>query len=176
MSLTKEQKDEICTEIDTQWECHLMTRAIFDSQFPNRLTYQSAQLYRQHGLNFHVEILNSKSDQFLKSSKRVAVWLNQNYVIRLYGILDQFLPLDKYSKDEEVIALLRMLRNNIGAHSMGKQSNNRKKIVKATQLINKLFGRNISEENVLNYTLSVDSVLLPLKEQIKSVVRNIEVK
>lgn len=163
----------VITEIETQWEYHLMTRAIFDSQFPNRIEYSSAPFYEDHGINIHVKILNTKSDAFKRSSKGIARWLNQNYVIRLYGIIDStgILKDDKV-KDLDVIKLLKLLRNNVGAHCTGRKVSDRHKLAKATKLINSLFNRNISVQKVRTYTLSVDSVLLPFKNQLIELIKN----
>lgn len=166
-------KESIIKEIETQWEYHLMTRAIFDSQFPNRIEYSSESFYFVQGIDFQVKILDTKSEAFIRSSKGIARWLNQNYVIRLYGIIDSTGILnDEMVKNLEVCRLLKHLRNNVGAHSTGRKVSDRHKLKKATKLINSLFDRNISVEEVRTYTLSVDSVLLPLKNQLIELIKN----
>lgn len=153
-----------------------MTRAIFDSKFPNRGTeYTSRGFYRERGVNFKVQILNSNSPEFLRSSTRVAVWLNQNYVIRLFGILDGHgLIKCGVFLDSKVIKLLKLLRNNIGAHSSGYKPSNKTQIRKATRIINELFDRHITVGTVENYTISIDSVLYPMKEKIKEFILNLK--
>jgi hypothetical protein len=143
-----------------------MTRAIFYSRFPQQENYRSPIFYKQHGLDFEVKIINSDSKAFKNAAPRVAVWLNQNFVIRLFGILDSkgFIKLG-LDEQENIIKLIKILRNNVGAHSTGKRVSKRGDLKKATKLINQLFQRQIDIEEVKNFTLSVDSVLFPMKTQ-----------
>lgn len=176
MPSKKINKQQILDEIETQWECHVMTRAVFDSNFPNRGSeYSSGSFYKEHGINFKVHILNTESDQFKRSSKRVAEWLNQNYVIRLFGILDGHRLIGRgILLESDVIELLKLLRNNVGAHSSDTKPSNKSAIRKATRLINELFDRSITVESVEHYTLSIDSVLFPMKEKIKEFIRDLD--
>jgi hypothetical protein len=169
-------KQQILEEIETQWECHVMTRAVFDANFPNRGSeYSSGSFYKEHGIHFKVHILNTESNQFKRSSKRVAEWLNQNYVIRLFGILDghRLIKCGVFL-ESDVIKLLKLLRNNVGAHSTGTKPSDKTSIRRAKKLIKKLFDRSISDESVEYYTLSIDSILFPMKERIKEFIRDLD--
>jgi len=170
--LSAEIVKELIEEVEIQWECHIMTRSIFYSKFPEKQIYISPSFYESHGLSFSVRILDSSSDAFKRASSRVAVWLNQNYVIRLYGILDSK-GIIKYGIDNniKIVCLVKILRNNIGAHSTGKRTSRKGDLNKATNLINELFGREIKIENVKNYTLSVDSILKPMKDQVIELIK-----
>lgn len=118
MQLTIEKIKEICLEIDLQWDYHLMTRAVFDSRFPKRQEYGSAGLYRNNGIEFYIKLPEKKTARFEKAAEGIALWLNQNYVIRLYGILDSY-QINKHQPNSDIIRLIKMMRNNIGAHSTG---------------------------------------------------------
>lgn len=167
MKLDSDTIDELCDEIEVQWECHLMSRAVFNSSyFPNQRVYKTPNFYSKHGLEFKIEILNTDSITFKRASERIRVWLNQNYIIRLFGILDSKKLIEYGIKnDVKVIKLVKLLRNNIGAHSTGKRVSNYNYLKNATLLINDLFERNINIEEVKSYTLSIDTVLFPMKEK-----------
>jgi len=65
-------------------------------------------------------------------------------VIRLFGILDSK-GIIKYGEEKNirVIKLIKILRNNIGAHSTGRNASKRGTLLSATKL-NELFGRDIN--------------------------------
>ncbi|MFZ6050395.1 hypothetical protein [Halocola ammonii] len=179
MKIDQQIIDDLCEEIEIQWNCHVMTRAVFYSKFPEKNEFTSPTFHRDAGIAFRVKILKPNTNEFQKSAHRVAVWLNQNYIIRLYGILDGK-QLIKYGKLHhiKVFQLVRLMRNNIGAHSSGKKvsAKRRGELRKATKLINELTDRNISLNEVSNYTLSIDSVLKPIKDQVCEEIRKLQGK
>jgi hypothetical protein len=177
MTLTDIDIRETCEEIETQWEYHLMTRAIFYSTFPDKNEFRSPSFYRKNGMDFQVKLPETKMPSFDRASKGIGVWLNQNYVIRLFGILDSK-QIIKYGLDNEIkiIKLIKLMRNNIGAHSTGRQANRLNELRTATGLINELFGRQIDLEKVASFTLSVDSVLYPMKCQTVSLIQGLSDK
>ena len=173
--LSEQEIEEICIEIETQWEYHLMTRAIFYSKFPEDNKYESPLFYSSYGFSFKIELPENKTESFNRASKGIGVWLNQNYVIRLFGILNSKGIL-KHGKENnsEIIILIDTLRNNIGAHSTGRRVSEKNNLKKATLLINKLFKRNINLDGVEHYILSVDSVLEPMKNQAIEYIKNMK--
>jgi hypothetical protein len=175
--LQKSHVEKICAEIEIQWKYLLITRAVFYSKFPEKDSYESPLFYQQRGFTFRVE-LPPMTDDFNITASGVAVWLNQNYVIRLFGILDSK-KIIKYGIENgaEIIELIKILRNNVGAHSTGRQVGKRKTdLRKATLLINKLFGREIKLEDLHQFKLSIDSVLEPMKTQTIDYVKTLETK
>lgn len=172
MKLSDKDILNICEEIELQWEYHLMSRAIFYSRFPEKDEYNSPQFYKNHGIDFSVKLPRVKSKTFERAAQGIGIWLNQNYVIRLFGILDsKGIIAYGIENNLKVIKLIKILRNNIGAHSSGRNVSRKKELKDATKLINELFGRTIPIEQVEYYTLSVDSVLLPMKNQAITVVK-----
>ena len=174
MKLTNEEIFEVCEEIEIQWEYHLMTRAVFYSKFPERNNYISPGFYRIHGIEFNIQLPTIKSQTFQRASKGVGVWLNQNYAIRLFGILDSK-GIIKYGEVNNIklIKLIKLLRNNIGAHSTGRNVSRKTNLRTATKLINALFNRNLNVDQVDHYSLAVDSVLYPMKNQTKDLIRSL---
>jgi hypothetical protein len=165
IKLTSDQISEICDEIEHQWLYLLMTRAVFPADFPMYETYESPLFYSRLGLKFKVT-LPEKTDLFRRGSDGLTNWLNQNFVIRLYGILEKYriLYLGRKSYNNKLMILLYELRPKIGAHSSGRSVPNKAHLRKATEIINELFDKDIDSDQVQHYMLPVDTVLAPMKE------------
>ena len=151
-----------------------MSRSIFYSTFPDKDEFLSPEFYQKRGMTFYVKLPASKTEAFERASKGIGVWLNQNYVIRLFGILDSK-QIIKYGMENniDIIKLIKLMRNNIGAHSTGRNATRTSELRKATELINNMFGRNINVDEVASFTLSVDSVLLPMKCQTVTLIKGL---
>ena len=175
MELNKEEVTGICEEIELQWGYHLLTRAVFYSKFPEKDEYTSPDFYQDRGIKFHVSLPENKSELFNTASQGIQMWLNQNYVIRLFGILNKK-KLLKYGKENkiDIIVLIDLLRNEIGAHQSGRRVRDRGKLKKATKLINDLFDQELDIEDVGNYLLAVDNVLEPMKNKVTKFIKEFE--
>lgn len=174
MKLSSDDVKLLCEEIELQWIYLLMTRGVFHASFPNPDEYESPGFYQQHGISFHVRLPHVKSESFSKGAEGIAVWLNQNYIIRLFGILNSK-GIAAYGKKNHIklVVLIDILRNHIGAHSTGRGTSSLSQVKKATLLVNELFGRNDSVDDVQYFHLSVDSVLLPMKNQVIELVKSL---
>ena len=93
----------------------------------------------------------------------IAHWLNQNYIIRLFGILNEnnFITAGKNHKNPytEIVALMR----HVVSHSRGERKIDRGKEKKATKLIMEHLDSRILPDDIRSFNLSIDAVLLPLK-------------
>ena len=183
ITLPKEQVSEICSEIETQWLYLVMARAVFRADFPEKDNYESPEFYQRHEIVFSIKLPEKKSKNFLLAAKGIKLWLNQNYVIRLYGTLEKYRILYSGRKayGNKVMILLYELRPKIGAHSAGcppSDKEGRKHLIKATKLTNELFKRDreFLPGDVKHYDLPLDSVLQPMKDQAIEFVRSLEAK
>jgi hypothetical protein len=87
---TSDRIATICNEIERQWEYHLITRAAFPVDAVRSLPeYSSPPYYRLHGVDMHVTFKNPDSELFRRALKGVPLWLNQNFILRLFGLLDE---------------------------------------------------------------------------------------
>src|SRR5262249_19392817 len=85
-----EKIGKICEEIGRQWEYHLVTRALLPvDTVTSTLDYSSPPFYRHHGADFRVIVKTPDSPLIRRALKGAPHWLNQNYIIRLYGLLDE---------------------------------------------------------------------------------------
>ncbi len=171
LTLTEEEITEISAEINLQWDYHLLTRLVFNSKFPKFDNYSTYGFYSSMG-EIKITLPPVKTDAFKRAAKGVGYWHNQNYVIRVFGILDSY-GIMKYGKDNKikVICLIDKLRNNVGAHSSGKNISRRNDLKKSLALINELFRTNHDIENATEYPLAIDHVLLPMKDKVLEFIR-----
>ena len=172
----------ICEEIDRQWECHLIARAVFPPNLSsleetgqNLISYQSAEFYQQHDIRISVQFTAPLADILSKRLPVLPHWLNQNFVIRLYGILDEHRVITagrRYSNP--FTRILADLRHRVGAHTSGashKQSSNARKLAKMIRLH---LDNRVNEQDVTDYNLAIDSVLARLKDHCVEFVRTLE--
>jgi hypothetical protein len=173
--LSKEQIDDVCNEIEHQWLHLVMTRAVFsNTHFPKVLKYKSPSFYSDRQIQFGIEILTPNTENFKRGAHGLNSWHNKNYVIRLYGILDKH-EIMKYGRKvchSDLMELIYCLRPKIGAHNSGRKPRDKddiKAMIKATDLINKLFpqssGKKYDLKTVTDYWLPIKEVLEPMKKQ-----------
>jgi hypothetical protein len=172
MKLTSEEINEICKEIEQQWDYHLMTRAVFYSKFSEIDHYESPSFYQLNGFDFKVTLPEKKTERWNQAAKGIGTWLNQNFVIRLYGILDSK-GIRKIKDKPDIIKLIEKLRPNVGAHSTGRRISKKSDHKTATNLINSLFEKNYKVDEIDSYILSVDTVLEPMKNQLIDYIKSL---
>jgi hypothetical protein len=178
ISLSTEQVDEICNEIEHQWLYLLMVRAVFNNiHFPKDSSYTSPGFYTQRGIGFRISI-PYRTEVFNKAALGLKNWLNQNYVIRLYGILEKhhILYFGRKVYRDPLMILLYELRPKIGAHSSGRKPSDKKHLRKATRIINELFMTTVKLklDEVEHYALPIDHVLEPMKKKAIEFVRSLK--
>ena len=166
-SLTPAETAQLLDEMSEQWEYHLLVRSIFTWKLGDHVAsgnrkFVSPPWYRIRGAAFKYEIPDPPAAIMARRLSGVGAWLNQNYVIRLFGLLDgKGIIKAGINRGEKSILLLKILRNEVGAHSSGKRPKpDRAK--KAAHLIKELYGHPTTVGEVRTYSLSVDNVLEPL--------------
>jgi hypothetical protein len=176
---TCEKINEICEEVERQWEYHLLARAAFPSSLMEVLSeYESGKFYAEHGVQLKVSVPVSLSPIMQRGLEGIAHWLNQNYIIRLYGILDEYKIIkawkqsESQDKDDPCIEILYLLRPKVGAHSRGYRNPKKSDVQKVTRLIQKHLDSSVEDESVRHFLLAIDTVLYNLKEHCKDFVRS----
>lgn len=122
---TQQEIDKISEEIERQWRYHLMVRAVF----PNRVelaapSWKSVErdYYRRKDIRFEVTVPEFLPETMELGLEGITHWLNQNYIIRLFGILDEhgMIKLGRPSRmDNPFIQIVDRLRHCVGAHTSG---------------------------------------------------------
>lgn len=170
---TGEAIELLCDEIARQWEYHLITRAAFPPDVEKSIAYRSPPYFRPH-IDLAVLVLSRLSPDQLERLKDTPHWLNQNYILRLYAILD-----DKHHTNLKVsvmkagkgtancIDILALLRNII-AHTLGDRTADTQKgeVAKVESLIKKEFPAiKLPSEDIEHFTFPVDTFLCSLKDK-----------
>lgn len=159
-------------EIERQWYYLLLVRAAFPFNFQEKLpTYDSPNFYTDLKIGFEINVPHNFLANIKIKSEGLGYWLNQNYVIRLFGILNEknIITLGK-NLDNPYTRILAGLRHNVGTHNMGYRKGDDEL---ANDIIQYLDARATADDI---FNLSIDTVLLPLKNQCVDFVKSIEGK
>jgi hypothetical protein len=177
-NLTNDQVNEICNEIELQWERHLLTRFFSNSNFPKEETYSTFKYtyYLRFGfMQVKLPPPGKRNAIFNRAANGLGYWHNQNFVIRLFGIVNKYNIL-AYGKQqgEKIIVLLDKMRNNVGAHQSGSSlPSDDNAFRQSLALIDELFNPQFKIEEQKTYPLAVDRVVEPLKTGIQEYVRSL---
>jgi len=144
------------------------------SQLPE---YESPQFYIDKGVHFRVRVLLPLPQVMERRLGDVGHWLNQNYIIRLFGILDQdgVITAGKNERNPYTL-ILALLRQRVGAHSRGYRNPKSREVRKLTKLIEEHLKISIEPEDAQHFNLAIDTILYTLKEYCVVFIRSLEGK
>jgi hypothetical protein len=170
--------EEICAEIELQWECHLISRAAFPSGLMNKLLeYESPQFYSDQGVSVKVRVALPLSQVMERRLGDVGHWLNQNYIIRLFGILNQDGVITAGKNEGNPYTLiLALLRQRVGTHSRGYRNPKSREVRRLTKLIEDHLNTSIEPKDAQHFDLAIDTILYALKEHCVVFIRSLEGK
>lgn len=179
-ALLKKMKKKLIDAIELNWESLLITRAIFSySDFGKNKVYSSPNFYTSRGIDVEVNWKSIGKFEDTYPPIRVTHWHNANFIIRICGALDEFiqscLEKRKNLKNEiAVIKLIYMLRNKIGAHQIGIDKPKEKHLNMVKKLFKELNITEVDSDKLSNFDLSIDSVLLPIKDKLIEEINKVE--
>jgi len=166
----------IIDAIEFNWNCLLITRAIFsNNDFGTTMSYKSPSFYAIREIDVSVEWRNLGEFQKAYNPKKLNYWHNANFIIRLYGVLDEAQLLKPELRNNyDSIKLVHLLRNKVGAHQDGLKKPKNKYLNEANELFQKLGIKEMEIENISNFHLAIDSVILKLKNTLIEDIKKIE--
>ncbi|MFV1981772.1 MAG: hypothetical protein ACC655_11510, partial [Rhodothermia bacterium] len=104
-----------------------------------------------------------------------ARWQNENYVIRLYGILDEAKVLKAGKQQKSPITkIVADLRSKVGAHSRGGRYRNKADYRRIAALITEHLDERFTPDQLQSFNLSIDTVLARLKDRCIAFVQSLE--
>jgi hypothetical protein len=169
--------DDVGAEIDRQVEFLHRCRSVFprlQSNMAGQTEFEAPQYYRQLGYNVSVKLAQPMTAEFIDGLFELGHWLNENFVTRLWAILESNQIVSKTSKIDQGLEnwrdvdLLRRLRNKIG-HGSGAYDPadaEKKKLFDAiVQHYNVPGGYSYFE--VEKYPIGVGQVLVPMAQGCK---------
>jgi hypothetical protein len=175
---TREEINEICEEVERQWEYQLLARAAFPIN-PEKLSeYQSGDFYKEQGVKMNVSFPSPLTPVMQCALEGIHQWLNQNYIIRLYGILDQYKVIQAGKESTEPISkpinILYQLRQKVGAHSSGYRNPRSNDARRLTRIIQENIDLSIGDEQARHFNLAIDTVLFEIKQGCVEFVQSLE--
>jgi len=137
-------------------------------------TFEAPEYYRQHGHDVAVTLPEPMTAEFIDDLNNLAHWLNENFVLRLYAVLESKglfrKGINQQLDGHEEMDITRRLRNIVGHGGLDDPDDADKK---------KLYDRivqhfKVNSESYLDdptvYPLGVGQVLVPLAEGCKRYV------
>lgn len=173
-------KDKLINAIEINWSCLLISRSVFSySSFGKTDKYTTGNFYSKNGIDFSIS-WNSLGDFNTKYSPQVLTqWHNANFIIRICGALDEFIQscIEKRKKlkdDVAVIKLIYILRNKIGAHQIGIDKPKEKYFDRVNKIFEELNIQTVDSNKLSNFDLTINKVLLPIKEELIKEINKLE--
>jgi hypothetical protein len=173
---SREQIEEICEEVERQWEYHFIARAAFPPNIMEVIPeYESSPYHIRQGARVKVCVPVPLSPLMERGLEGIGNWLNQNYIIRLFGILDEYQVITAGKEaNNPYTRILASLRHKVGAHSRGYRNPESSEVRKLTQLIQAHLDSSVLPDDVRHFTLSIHPVLHRLKEHCVKFVCSLE--
>lgn len=173
-----ESENELIELIDFNWQCLLMTRAIFNyKNFGKIDDYTSPGMYSNYGIKVKVNWIKKGKFDNTYSTRKLQYWHNANFIIRINGLLEEYEIQTKENRDNNpVLKLIYILRNKIGAHQSGLKKPKKKYVKEVNDLFLEIGLKEMNEESITNYNLAIDSVLQKIVIQLKKMITEIYIK
>ena len=167
----------IISQIDEQLEFLHHCRAVFPylpEEFEGELRFKTAPYYQNLGFKYIFEFSSPLTLKFITDFNYISHWINQNFVVRLYAVLESnklISPSTKIRSDlegHEEVDIVRRLRNIFG-HSSGNYDPKESEQKKLFYRIQNHFNLSKDEMSKLKgkFPLPIDQILRPLAEGCK---------
>jgi hypothetical protein len=159
------KNQDIIDAIEFNWNCLLTTRAIFsNNDFGTSMKYNSPSFYCARDIDLSIQWRKLGEFQSKYKPKDLNYWHNANFIIRLYGVLDEGQLLKpEFRECHDSLKLIYLLRNKVGAHQNGLKKPKVKYLKQANELFQKLGIEGMEVESITNFNLAIDGVILKLK-------------
>lgn len=111
--------DQIIAEIDSLEDIFLQCKSIFPALSKNLIgkdSFPTADYYQVRGYNVVIQTGNPITEDFIDRYAKIGKWLNENAIIRLYGIMDYYGFISNIKDHHNVdgwkeVDLMRRMRN-----------------------------------------------------------------
>lgn len=176
--------DELVNNIDEYWDYHLHSRALNPHMTPDLVGQQlfmPGGYYINKGYDYVVRFDKPVTEKRIAVLNEAGYWANQNFIVRLYGLLDGYNIVGseehtwgrivKGLVGSEEVDILRRLRNEF-AHSVGFYDDSQKKHRRLRRRIISHFGLNREtwSSSTIMFPIPIDQVLQPITDGCKQYV------
>ncbi len=160
---------ELLSKLDRSKRLMMECRSVFPTIGQNsigRTSFNTAPFYRVHGYNARVELSTPITDEFIERNRQLGKWINENTLIRLYGILYHhgfFAKLDKTLIGCREMDFLRRMRHAFTKTPLNYRPDD-KKNVRLRKEILEYFNRPEEDFPEGEIPAPIDTVVLPIFE------------
>lgn len=115
--MTNKDKDGVIAEIEALEKIYLQCRAVFPALSDSIIghnEFTTAPYYLKRGFLAHVRLGSPITKEFIEQNSKLVKWVNENALIRLYGIMNHhgfYDEIDHNRKGSEEVDILRRMRN-----------------------------------------------------------------
>jgi hypothetical protein len=170
-------QDDIAQQIDEQIQyLHLLRSVIprLSSDLVGQTKFPTAPYYRNKGLGIWFRFSSPLTADFINEFNDLADWINQNFILRLYAVLEsnklvsRTITIRPDIEGHDEVDIVRRLRNNFG-HGSGRYDPADPNKRQLFERIVSHFGLDVGEDpgDEGKYPLSISQVLIPLAEGCK---------
>jgi hypothetical protein len=163
-----ELKTNLLTEMDILWTNLVNCRAHFPyvtEDLVGQTTVATAPYYINRGFGISFNFSDGLTRQAIQRINEIGRWINQNFVVRLYALLESHhivsneIKIDQSIQGWEELDLVRRLRNYF-AHSSGEFNPEKEEHQETMEkLVSHL---NLDVNDLKDFPLDIDKVLEPL--------------
>jgi hypothetical protein len=164
--------DEIIAEVNELESLFLQCRSVFPF-VPETLIghseFSTGKYYSQRGYNAHIQLEGPISAAFIERYRRIGRWINENAIIRLFGImhyhgligLGEDKKIDKRLPGSKEVDLMRRMRNAFTKTSLGYRPHDQENIDLRQEVINHFHLEN-EEPTGEEIPTSINTVVQPI--------------
>jgi hypothetical protein len=174
---------EIIKEVNAQLKNLLTARAVFPHTREDLIgTTRSvtAPFYQKRGFSIAFEFAEPLTKQRIDELNQVGHWINQNYIVRLYALLESFqvvsnsISINTTLSGHEDVDILRRLRREF-AHSSGWYDRTDPEERKLKERIIEYYSLEIDHYPASDprFPIPIDGVLLPMTDACKTYVQSL---
>jgi hypothetical protein len=167
-------QEGVVRQIDEQIQYLHRSRSMFprlSTNLVDQTEFPTPPYYGNMGLGIWIRFSSPLTSEFITEFNDLAHWINQNFVLRLYAVLESnglISPTIRIRPDIEghnEVDILRRLRNSFG-HGSGRYDPDNADKRQLFERIVSHFDLDVGEdvENEGKYPLSISEVLIPLAE------------
>jgi hypothetical protein len=170
-------QDDVAQQIDEQIQYLHLLRSVFprlSTDLVGQNEFPTAPYYRNRGLSIWFRFSSPLTSEFIAEFNDLAHWINQNFILRLYAVLESNRLVSKTIhirpdiEGHNEVDIVRRLRNTFG-HGSGRYDPADPDKRQLFERIVSHFGLDVGEnsEDEGKYLLSISQVLIPLAEGCK---------
>jgi hypothetical protein len=171
--------DKIIGEIDELEDIYLRCKSIFPKIHPSlvgRQSFPTAPYYKWRGYNVNISIGAPITPEFIDQYAKVGNWINENAIIRLFGILHYYklvgkTTIDKNLPHHEQLRYCAWIRNVITKTKLNYEPDDESENLKLKKEIISFYRLSANEYEEGEIPTPTDSVIKPMFEGCRKYIR-----